>query len=102
MISLGKMSLRYFDNPYSDLEPGDEIEIDYRLWKARIKKIVESILCRENYNQSLKGQFKNLLELKCVENILDGGLYVGVAGVAYMLWYVASKFPEYKLKEKAR
>ena len=49
------MSLRYFDNPYSDLESGEEIEIDYRLWKARIKKIVESILCRENYTQSLKG-----------------------------------------------
>ena len=97
------MSLRYFDNPYSDLEPGEEIEIDYRLWKARIKKIVESILCRENYTQSLKGHF---LELKCKsclkENIVDGGLYIGVAGVAYMLWHVASKFPEYKLKEKAR
>ena len=34
--------------------------------------------------------------------ILDGGLYIGMAGVAYMLWYVSTKFPEYKLKDKAR
>ena len=32
----------------------------------------------------------------------EGGLYIGVAGVSYMLWHVASKFPEFKLKEKAR
>jgi len=80
------MSLRYFDNPYSDLAAGEEIEMDYRLWRSRIKKIVESILRRENFTPSPT----------------EGGLYIGVAGVSYMLWHVASKFPEFKLKEKAR
>ena len=51
-----KMTLRYFDNPYIDLKSGDEIEMDYRIWRARIKKIVESILKRETFNQSLKGK----------------------------------------------
>ena len=51
-----KMTLRYFDNPYLDLTSGDEIEMDYRIWRARIKKIVESILKRETFNQSLKGK----------------------------------------------
>ena len=32
----------------------------------------------------------------------DGGLYIGQAGLAYMLWYVSSRFPEMKLKEIAR
>ena len=32
----------------------------------------------------------------------EGGLYIGVAGISYMLWYVSTKFPEFKLKEKAR
>ena len=50
------MTLRYFDNPYIDLKSGDEIEMDYRIWRARIKKIVESILKRETFNQSLKGK----------------------------------------------
>lgn len=55
-----KMTLRYFDNPYPDLGSGDEIEMDYRIWRARIKKIVESILKRETFNQSLKGRRKNI------------------------------------------
>ena len=49
------MSLRYFDNPYSDLAAGEEIEMDYRLWRSRIKKIVESILRRENFTPSPTG-----------------------------------------------
>ena len=53
-----KMTLRYFDNPYPELGSGDEIEMDYRIWRARIKKIVESILKRETFNQSLKGKLK--------------------------------------------
>ena len=57
------MTLRYFDNPYPDLGSGDEIEIDYRIWRARIKKIVESILKRETLNQSLKGRRQNILIL---------------------------------------
>ena len=51
-----KMTLRFFDNPYPDLGPGDEIEMDYRIWRARIKKIVESILKMETFNQSRKGK----------------------------------------------
>ena len=49
------MGMRYFDNPYPLLSDGEEIEVDYKLWRARIKKLVESILRKENYNNSLKG-----------------------------------------------
>ena len=34
--------------------------------------------------------------------LIEGGLYIGVAGIAYMMWYVSTKFPEFKLKETAR
>ena len=34
--------------------------MDYRIWRARIKKIVESILKRETFNQSLKGKRRNI------------------------------------------
>ena len=37
-----------------------------------------------------------------IEIFSEGGLYLGRAGLAYMLWYVSSKFPELKLKEIAR
>ena len=55
------MSLRYFDNPYSELAAGEEIEMDYRLWRSRIKKIVESILRRENFTPSPTGMALVLL-----------------------------------------
>ena len=58
------MSLRYFDNPYSELAAGEEIEMDYRLWRSRIKKIVESILRRENFTPSPTGMALVLL-CKC-------------------------------------
>ena len=51
-----KMTLRFFDNPYPELGPGDEIEMDYRIWRGRIKKLVESILKMETFNQSRKGK----------------------------------------------
>ena len=37
-----------------------------------------------------------------IADCLEGGLYIGVAGIAYMMWYVSTKFPEFKLKETAR
>ena len=82
------MSLsRHFVNPFTDLFPGDQIGIDYRLWRKRIKTIIESILRTEDFTPSPR----------------EGGLYTGVAGVAYMLWYVATKFPEFaELKKDAR
>ena len=51
------MPLRYFDNPYDDLRPGQEIEIDYRLWKTRIKEIVENILRKEAVMPPRRGQW---------------------------------------------
>ena len=82
------MSTRHFDNPYPDLAVKDDsIEIDYRLWRKRIRKLVESILRKEAVSPSPK----------------EGGIYIGTSGVAFMMWYLASKFPEYsELKEKAR
>ena len=129
------MPLRYFENQYADLGQGQDIEIDYRLWKTRIREIVENILRKEasfpaqkgrqeetavKIFQSKIGTFKApgpfflLLRVlygvksslvtrpKAASLFADGGLYVGQAGLAYMLWYVSSRFPEMKLKEIAR
>ena len=49
------MPLRYFDNPYADFSPGQDIEIDYRLWKSRIKEIVENIIRKNALCPARKG-----------------------------------------------
>ena len=49
------MPLRYFENQYTDLSQGQDIEIDYRLWKTRIREIVENILRQEASFPAQKG-----------------------------------------------
>jgi len=71
------MPKRYFENPFSDLAPGQEVEIKRELWETRIRELVESIK-RSDGSPDTPDKY-------------DGGLYVGRAGIAYMLWYVASK-----------
>ena len=50
------MPLRYFENQYADLSQGQDIEIDYRLWKTRIREIVENILRKEASFPAQKGR----------------------------------------------
>ena len=55
MIKSYRMPLRYFENQYTDLSQGQDIEIDYRLWKTRIREIVENILRQEASFPAQKG-----------------------------------------------
>ena len=72
------MPKRYFNNP--DLTKENlNIPVDENLWKSRIKELADLIVANQ----------------KTGRRDLDGGLYVGAGGVAYMLWYVATKLPEY-------
>ena len=79
------MPKRYFENPYNDLAPGQDIEIEHKFWKKRIKELIKAILSEDNAGKRR----------------LDGGLYVGEAGIAYMLWYVSEKLPELAYMESA-
>eukprot|EP00092_Neocalanus_flemingeri_P068272 GFUD01083399.1.p1 GENE.GFUD01083399.1~~GFUD01083399.1.p1 ORF type:complete len:317 (+),score=51.26 GFUD01083399.1:57-1007(+) len=80
------MPKRYFENPFSDLTHGQEIHIDHALWKTRIKELIEAIIKNE----------------KSSSRRVDGGLYVGMSGIAYMMWYVSVKLPELKCMETAK
>ena len=50
------MPLRYFENQCEDLSLGQDIEIDYKLWKTRIREIVENILRKEASFPAQKGR----------------------------------------------
>ena len=56
------MPLRYFENQYADLSQGQDIEIDYRLWKTRIREIVENILRKEASFPAQKGREEETAE----------------------------------------
>ena len=60
--------MRYFPNPYRDYD-GSEVEINAQVWMNKAKNIANVILSN----------------IKHVESNIDGGLYVGPAGVAYAL-----------------
>ena len=55
------MPLRYFENQCEDLSLGQDIEIDYKLWKTRIREIVENILRKEASFPAQKGRQEPLL-----------------------------------------
>ncbi|XP_005108704.1 lanC-like protein 3 isoform X2 [Aplysia californica] len=64
---------RFFPNKLQDYNPSSGTEISKDAWREHINSIVNAInndVCRS---------------MSC-----DGGLYVGSAGVAYMLWYISS------------
>lgn len=71
------MPKRYFENPFPDLPSGQEPEIKKELWETRIRELVESIK-RSDGSPETPDKY-------------DGGLYVGRAGIAYMLWYSATR-----------
>jgi len=86
------MGSRYFKNNLIDFVPGSRIKPDINVehWKGVISQILETII------QQMPPTFDNC----------DGSLYVGCAGVAYMLHYIGTSdvFPEkrHNLLTKAR
>ena len=70
------MSKRYFCNPFIGKEKSLEV-IDKNFYKSQVENIVKQIVARQ----------------KTGRRDLDGGLYVGAGGVAYMLYYLAKRQP---------
>lgn len=72
---------RYFINPYPEFSGHSGISYD---WKPRIKELVNIITAE---------QFRTFRDC-------DGGLYVGLSGVSYALWYLSKipQFSEYRLE----
>ncbi len=64
--------MRYFPNPYED---PSKVAYDTNATKANIAGILSSLTDRNNLGS-------------CTRDV-DGGLYVGPAGIAYALWYAA-------------
>lgn len=68
--------MRFFPNPYNDFNPND-CNLDQasrQVYLAKARQVANLI----NTN------------MKAVESNIDGGLYVGPAGVAYSLWKMSS------------
>jgi len=65
--------MRYFANKLADFVAGSRVTVDKQLWTGVINSLVDQVV------QGQPPTFKNC----------DGGLYVGCAGVAYMLYYLA-------------
>jgi len=82
------MPKRYYENPYHDLLAGQEIQVDHILWKTRIKELIEGIITNSNSSSTIMR--------------VDGGLYVGLAGIAYMMSYVSEKLPDLNFLENAK
>lgn len=72
---------RYFPNKLIDYNPGADVHINKDWWHGQILAIVKSI------TDALQSQISQ-----------DGGLYVGSAGVAYMLYYISNYEPFYQHK----
>ena len=65
--------MRYFANPYRDYD-GTEVQVNPEVWLNKSRSVANVILSN----------------IKHVESSIDGGLYVGPAGVAYALWKMSS------------
>ncbi len=76
--------MRFFANTYPDYD-GSKVQIDARVWIAKAIEIANTLV-REKRN---------------VEGTIDGGLYVGPAGVAYSLLKLASNLPEQQRQESS-
>ena len=76
------MSKRYFCNPFIGKEKSLEV-IDRNFYKSQVENIVKQIVSRQ----------------KTGRRDLDGGLYVGAGGVAYMLYYLVRRQPGQYLQQ---
>ena len=65
---------RFFKNSLQDFIPGSRVKIEPSYWVPKIKSLIDTVV------QGMPPTFENC----------DGSLYVGCAGVAYMLYYVSS------------
>ncbi|GFR62049.1 LanC-like protein 3 [Elysia marginata] len=79
--SLNMSRRRFFPNKLPDYSQGADVPIDKDWWHGQILAIVKTI------TDALESQVSQ-----------DGGLYVGSAGVAYMLYYAAEYEPFYHHK----
>ena len=66
--------MRYFENKLPDFNPESPVQVDKAKWHDNIIAIVKTIVERMPPDPST----------------CDGSLYVGNAGVGYMLWYLAN------------
>ena len=65
---------RFFKNTLQDFVPGSRVIINQSYWVPKIKNLVDATV------KEMPPTFENC----------DGSLYVGCAGIAYMLDYIAS------------
>lgn len=65
--------MRFFMNKLPDYTPGTNVQVDISKWKEMTEKVVEKVLSKR------PPSYENC----------DGGLYVGDAGIAYMLYYLS-------------
>ena len=72
---------RFFTNKLPDHNPGTDVHIAKDWWHGQILAIVKTI------TDALSSEVSQ-----------DGGLYVGSAGIAYMLYYVSTYEPFYQHK----
>ncbi|RUS78284.1 hypothetical protein EGW08_013948 [Elysia chlorotica] len=72
---------RFFRNQLPDHSPGDAVLIDKDWWHGQILALVQTVTEALSSNVSQ-----------------EGGLYVGSAGIAYMLYYVSTYEPFYQHK----
>jgi len=73
------MPKRFFENTFPELGAAQEVKVDKDLWEARIRELLESVR-RSEAGEKTPSKY-------------DGGIYVGSAGIAYMLWYQTIKMP---------
>jgi len=69
------MHKRYFDNTFAEYNKQDVV-IDATIWQPKIKQLVD-VIVKQQINR----------------RTCDGGLYVGLGGVAYALWFISTKLP---------
>ena len=101
-LNVSNMPKRYFSNPYTAT---DHTRKDVTFWKSKISQIVQEILKHQKLDRRDLGRLTYLKNLKITslfkyfhiynQNIFceEGGLYVGAAGVSYMLWYLHHRLP---------
>ena len=74
--------MRYFPNRYPDY-PGGQIQYDTQVYLSKARQVANFILAN----------------FKHAESNVDGGLYVGPAGIAYSLWKLSHVLKDHAKEE---
>ena len=77
------IEMRHFPNPYRDFVVGSHFEINSPFWLSKAREVANLILSHRQH----------------VESNIDGGLYVGPAGVAYALWKFSTYVEPYESRQ---